>query len=75
MGWNMKKAYGRADEEVRRICRDINEQSNDRETLQTLVLRLQEVLSKKAPSNNHNHTCAVKVTAQRENPFDRIMIG
>jgi len=71
----MKKAYGRTDEEVRRICRHINERSNDRERLQTLVLRLQEVLSKEVPSNDSNHTCMVKVTAQRENPFDRIMIG
>jgi hypothetical protein len=76
----MKNAYSRTNEEVRQICRDINEQSNDREQLQTLVVRLQQVLSQEmlrnVTLNRHRvDVRMVKATAQRDNPFDRIMIG
>jgi hypothetical protein len=76
----MKNAYSRTNEEVRRICRDINAQSNDREQLQTLVVRLQQVLSqemlsKVTLSQHRVDMRMVKATAQRDNPFDRIMIG
>jgi len=73
----MKKACSSANEEVRRICRDINQQSDDREQLQSLVVRLQEVLSKSSevPGKNRDVVRMVGASAQRDNPFDRIMIG
>jgi hypothetical protein len=76
----MKNAYSHTNEEVRRICRNISEQANDREQLQTLVVRLQQVLSQETPDrvalNQHRADLRmVKATTQRDNPFDRIMIG
>jgi hypothetical protein len=76
----MKNAYSRGNEEIRRICRDIHERSNDREQLQGLVVRLQDVLSKEGPRKEafnqaRYETRMVKAGAQRDNPFDRIMMG
>jgi hypothetical protein len=69
-GVDMKKTSDRSDEKVRRLCRDISHRADDREKLQTLVIRLQQALGE-----NRYQAQAVKFTAQRDNPFDKIMVG
>ena len=66
----MRKADGRVNEEVRQICRDINSRADDPEKLQPLVIRLQEVLR-----HERYDTRTVKVIAQLDDPFDKIMVG
>lgn len=67
----MKKADSRNSSEVRRICRDIY---NHRDKLQTLVVRLQEVLKEDARTAGPHDTGALKVRARSEDPFDKIMV-
>jgi hypothetical protein len=67
---NMRKADGRVNQEVRQICRDINSRADDPEKLQTLVIRLQEVLR-----HERYDTRTVKFIAQPDDPFDKIMVG
>jgi hypothetical protein len=64
----MNKGDGRINQKVRRLCRAINNRADDREKLQTLVVQLQEVL------RETYETRAVKLAAQSENPFDKIII-
>jgi len=73
----MKNAYGRTNEEVRRICRDINQRANDREQLLTLVVRLQNVLQQDALQKERPETPAMEVNAQsdEDDPFDKIMVA
>jgi hypothetical protein len=58
-------------EKVRKLCRDINNQADDRERLQTLVVRLQEAL------REERYETRVKVTARPndDDPFDKIMVA
>jgi hypothetical protein len=55
---------------VRRICRDINNRSDDRQQLEILMIKLQEILREE-----RYDTCAVRATSRSDNPFDAIMIG
>ena len=59
-------------EKVRRLCRDINNRADDRETLQTLVVRLQDALIEEQYGSR-----AVNITARTngDDPFDKIMVG
>ena len=59
-------------EKVRRLCRDINNQFDDRETLQTLVVRLQDALLEEQYGSR-----AVNITARidGDDPFDKIMVA
>jgi hypothetical protein len=66
----MKKISDRSDDKVRRLCRDISHRADNREKLQTLVIQLQQALGE-----DRYQTQAVKFTAQRDNPFDKIMVG
>ena len=68
----MKKAYSRTNEEVRRICRNINQRSHDRQQLQTLVVRLQEVLREE-----RHETPVMKMIehSDGDDPFDKIMVA
>lgn len=66
----MKKTSDRSDEKVRRLCRDISHRADDREKLQTLVIQLQQALGE----DRYQNTRAVKFTAQRDNPFYKIMV-
>lgn len=72
VGWKMKNADGRTNEEVRRICRDINQRSNDRQQLQTLVVRLQDVLREE-----RHETPVMKMIehSDGDDPFDKIMVA
>lgn len=66
----MKQGNDRMNKQVRRICRDINNRSDDRQQLEILMIKLQEVLREE-----RHDTRAVKVTSRSENPFDAIMMG
>jgi hypothetical protein len=66
----VKTVNGRLNEKVQRLCRDINNRADDREKLQTLVIQLQRVLGEQ-----RFETRVAKFTAQRDNPFDKIMVG
>jgi len=55
---------------VRRICRDINSRSDDRQQLEILMIKLQDVLREE-----RYDTRAVQVNSRSENPFDKIMVG
>ncbi|MGD0268505.1 MAG: hypothetical protein ABSB14_05540 [Candidatus Sulfotelmatobacter sp.] len=55
---------------VRRICRDINSRSDDRQQLEILMIKLQDVLREE-----RYNTRAVQVNSRSENPFDKIMVG
>ncbi len=59
-------------EKVRRLCRDINNRADDRERLQTLVVRLQNALLEE-----QCETRAVNIPARtdEDDPFDRIMVA
>ncbi|HEV8047718.1 MAG TPA: hypothetical protein VGP35_08305 [Terriglobales bacterium] len=59
-------------EKVRRLCRDINNRADDREKLQTLLVRLQDALLEE-----HYETRAVISTARTDDndPFDKIMVA
>lgn len=75
----MKKANGhivrddivhdRSNDKVRQLCRNINNRADDRESLQTLVIQLQAALGERY------ETRARKTVSQRDNPFDKIMVG
>jgi hypothetical protein len=65
----MKQANDRMNKQVRRICRDINNRSDDRQQLEILMTKLQEVL------REERHDRAVEVTSRSDNPFDAIMMG
>jgi hypothetical protein len=69
MGWNMKKAYRRTNQAIREICRDIGRRANDRTQLQSLILRLEALLRE-----NRDDSITVKITAQQDDPFDKIMV-
>ena len=64
----MKKVDAHANETIRKLCRDINQRADDRDRLQTLVVRLQQAL------REPHETRVMKVTASGENPFDKIMV-
>ena len=66
----MKQANDRMNKQVRRICRDINHRSDDRQQLEILMIKLQEVLREE-----RHDTGAAKVTSRSDNPFDAIMMG
>ncbi|HXM68041.1 MAG TPA: hypothetical protein VN911_15010 [Candidatus Acidoferrum sp.] len=66
----MKKSFDRHNQKVRRLCQDISHRADDPKKLQTLVIQLQQALVK-----DRYETSAVKMTAQRDNPFDKIMVG
>lgn len=68
----MKKADGHNSYEVRRICRDIH---NHRDKLQTLVVRLQEVLRQDAQTEEGYDHRTASVTVTSEDPFDKIMVA
>jgi len=53
---------------VRQLCRDINNRADDRERLQRLVIQLQTALAVRC------ETRAGKLSPQRDNPFDKIMV-
>ena len=59
-------------EKVRPICRDINNRADDREKLQTLLVRLQDALLEE-----QYETRAVISTARTDenDPFDKIMVA
>jgi hypothetical protein len=59
----------RMNKQVRRICRDISNRSDDRQQLEILMIKLQEIL------REERHDRAVKVTSRSDNPFDAIMMG
>ncbi len=65
----MKRADNPMNKKVRRICRDINNRSDDRQQLEILMIKLQEVL------REERDTRAVKVAPRSDDPFDAIMIG
>jgi hypothetical protein len=65
----MKKAYRRSNVAIRRICRDISRRANDRRQLQSLILRLEALLRE-----NRDDSITVKITAQQDDPFDKIMV-
>lgn len=65
----MKKSDGRIDGDIRRLCRDIHHRADDREKLQTLVVRLQAVLREERYEDR-----AVKSSAPSDDPYDKIMI-
>jgi hypothetical protein len=67
----MKKADGHMSYEVRRICRDIY---SHRDQLQTLVVRLQEVLRRDAQTVEPYDTRAQEGTKKSDDPFDKIMV-
>jgi hypothetical protein len=66
----MKRADNPMNKKVRRICRDINNRSDDRQQLELLMIKLQEVLREE-----RHDTRAAKVIARSDNPFDAIMVG
>jgi hypothetical protein len=68
----MKKVDGRMTDNVRQLCRDINNRVDDREKLQSLVVRLQEVLREE-----RYETRVVKVAApaDHDDPFDKILVA
>jgi hypothetical protein len=53
---------------IRQLCRDINNRAGDRERLQSLVIQLQTVLAAGYEIR------AGKLSPQRDNPFDKIMV-
>jgi hypothetical protein len=68
----MKKAYGRTNEAVRQICRNINQRADDRDQLLILVVRLQEVLREE----RHRTTVAkIAAPSDEDDPFDKIMVA
>jgi hypothetical protein len=69
----MKKIEARANQRVRRLCRDIGLQADNRQHLQNLVIQLQEVLGRQAVKEARYRSGPIKRTA--ENPFDKIMVG
>jgi hypothetical protein len=68
----MKKVDSYINENVRQLCRDINNRADDRKKLQTLLVRLQEVLREE-----QYETRVAKATAPTDNddPFDKIMVA
>ena len=66
----MKQADAHMNKKVRRICRDIKSRSDDRQQLEILVIKLQDVLREE-----RYDTRAVQVNSRSENPFDKIMVG
>jgi hypothetical protein len=66
----MKQADAHMNKKVRRICRDINSRSDDRQQLEILMIKLQDVLREE-----RYNTRAVQVNSRSENPFDKIMVG
>jgi len=74
----MKKMGGRSNEEVRQICRAINNQASDPEKLQYLVVRLQEmlrqeVLKQELPKEEPYRS--TKIVRHPEDPYDKIMLA
>jgi hypothetical protein len=65
----MNRENDRVNEKVRRLCRAINNRADDRKKLQPLVAQLQDVLQEE-----RYETRAVKVMAQSDNPFDKILL-
>jgi len=77
----MKRVDGRINEKVRRICRSMYNRAGDRKKLQTLLVRLQELLRQevarqRAPRKGERYEprVAAKMTSQLEDPFDKIMV-
>ena len=66
----MKQVDSHMNKKVRRICQDINNRSHDRQQLEILMIKLQDVLREE-----RYDTRAVQVSSRSENPFDKIMVG
>jgi hypothetical protein len=69
----MAKGDSCVHKKVRRLCRDINKnRADDRETLQALVVRLQDALLEE-----QYETRAVNIGARtdEDDPFDKIMVA
>jgi len=68
----MAKGDSCVHEKVRRLCRDINNRADDRETLQALVVRLQDALLEE-----QYETRAVNIGTRtdEDDPFDKIMVA
>jgi hypothetical protein len=66
----MKQVNDRMNKQVRRICRDINKRSDDRQQLEILMIKLQEVLREE-----RYDTREVRGRSRSDNPFDAIMIS
>jgi hypothetical protein len=64
-----RNVHDRNEDKVRQLCRDIHNRADDRERLQTLVIQLQAALVRRY------ETRAGKFAPQRDNPFDKIMVG
>ncbi len=68
----MAKAESCVHEKVRRLCRDINNQADDRETLQILVVRLQDALQEEM---YETRTVISTARTDEDDPFDKIMVA
>jgi hypothetical protein len=66
----MKRVNDPMNKQVRRICRDINNRSDDRQQLEILMIKLQEVLREE-----RHDIRAVEPASRSDNPFDAIMMG
>jgi hypothetical protein len=66
----MKQVNDRMNKQVRRICRDISNRSDDRQQLEILMVKLQEVLREERLDAH-----AIEVPSRSDNPFDAIMTG
>jgi hypothetical protein len=65
----MMQGNDRMNKQVRRICRDISKRSDDRQQLEILMIKLQEIL------REERLDCSEGVTSRSDNPFDAIMTG
>ncbi len=65
----------RINRRIRRLCRDIHHRADDRVRLQTLVVRLQEVLRQQGLTEVRYDIREVGATAPADDPFDKIMIA
>jgi hypothetical protein len=68
----MAKADSCVHEKVRRLCRDINNRADDRETLQILVVRLQDALLEEKYESRAVISAA---RTDEDDPFDKIMVA
>jgi hypothetical protein len=66
----MKQLDSHMNKKVRGICHDINNRSHDRQQLEILMIKLQDVLREECYD-----TRALQVSSRSENPLDKIMVG
>lgn len=59
-------------EKVRSLCRDINNRADDRQTLLTLAVRLQDALLKE---RCETRAARLTVRTDEDDPFDKIMVA